>query len=118
MGGAPANRNRTGFQKEKHRADRPSDASRKQALPGRVDLGPSQRDDVVVQFRDNDSVVTSEDDRMSEKARKVRSREMKLEKFDGTSSIDSFLAKFEICPKHIEWTEEGSHGSSAVRHGE
>ena len=31
---------------------------------------------------------------------------MKLEKFDGTSSIDSFLAKFEICSRHNEWSEE------------
>ena len=94
VGGAHANRNRTGFENEKHRAGRPSDVSRKQALPGRVDLRPSQRDDVAVQFRDNDSVVMSEDERMSEKARKARAREMKLEKFDGTSSIDSFLAKY------------------------
>ena len=106
VGGAHVNRNRTGFENEKHRADRPSDGSRKQALPGRVDLRPSQREDVAVQFRDNDSVVMSEDDRMSEKARKAWAREMKLEKFDGTSSIDSFLAKFDICSRHNEWTEE------------
>ena len=79
---------------------------RKQALPDRVDLRSSQREDVAVQFRDNDSEVMSEDDRMSEKARKARAREMKLEKFDGTSSIDSFLAKFEICSRHNEWTEK------------
>ena len=91
---------------EKHRAGRSSDVSRKQALPGSVDLRPSQHDDVAVQFRNNDSVMMSEDDRMSEKARKARAREMKLEKFDGTSSIDSFLAKFEICSRHNEWTEE------------
>ena len=32
-------------------------------------------------------------------------REMKLEKFDGSVRIESFLAKFEICSRHNQWKE-------------
>ena len=37
---------------------------------------------------------------------KLRSREMKLEKYDGSTSVDSFLAKFEICSGYNGWQEE------------
>ena len=32
-------------------------------------------------------------------------KEMKLEKFDGKTRIESFLAKFEICSRHNGWSE-------------
>ena len=37
---------------------------------------------------------------------KSHSRDMKLDKYDGTTSIDSFLAKFEICAEHNGWGDK------------
>ena len=42
----------------------------------------------------------------AEDTRRTRSREMKLDKFDGTADVDTFLAKFEICARHNEWGEK------------
>ena len=36
----------------------------------------------------------------------ARPREMKLDKYDGSTSVDSFLAKFEVCSRHNGWREE------------
>lgn len=30
---------------------------------------------------------------------------MKPEKFDGTGSLESFLAQFEVCARHNKWTK-------------
>ena len=61
MGDAQASRDHPGTE----------DVIRKQWLPDRVELRPSQREDVAVQFKDNDSVGMSEDDRASERTRKT-----------------------------------------------
>ena len=50
--------------------------------------------------------LTKDKSRHQPRTEKSHSRDMKLDKYDGTTSIDSFLAKFEICAEHNEWWEK------------
>ena len=55
----------------------------------------------------NDRIVAVElDGDRAGGTEKSHSRDMKLDKYDGTTSIDSFLAKFEICAEHNRWGEK------------
>ena len=43
--------------------------------------------------------------RSPEYAAHTRHSAMKLEKYDGTTSLDSFLAKYEVCASHNRWSD-------------
>ena len=44
----------------------------------------------------------------------LRHSTMKLEKYDGTTSMDSFLAKYEVCASHNRWSEQGMFSTSQM----
>ena len=44
--------------------------------------------------------------RSPEYAAHLRHSTMKLEKYDGTTSLDSFLAKYEVCASHNRWSNK------------
>ena len=92
---------------------------RNDATPIRAEqgFGRSRRPLSKVEFRDDLGGLPNQQHhhaRPRPETEKSHFRDTKLDKYDGTTSIDSFLDKFEICAVYNGWGEE-RFGSITVR---
>ena len=71
------------------------------------DSSSSSDDSVPVQRRKRRSSVTFRDDRGDQKVfRRSHKDSMKVERYDGSTSFEAFLAQFENCSKYNGWNSE------------